>query len=105
MGHQLYRASRLYFSRLAQEKPLVVAFEDLHWLDASSAALLEHLLPLIEELPLLVCCVARPEPDTALTQIEQLARTAYAERAKEMALQPLSPAQSETLVHNLVDPR
>ena len=103
MGHQLYRASRLYFTRLAQEKPLVVAFEDVHWLDASSAALLEHLLPLIDELPLLVCCVARPEPDTALTQIEQLARTAYAERATEIALQPLSTAQSETLVHNLVD--
>ena len=103
MGHQLYRASRLYFTRLAEERPLVVAFEDVHWLDASSAALLEHLLPLIDELPLLVCCVARPEPETALTQIEQLARTAYAERATEIALQPLSPAQSETLVRNLVD--
>ena len=74
MGHQLYRASRLYFTRLAQEKPLVVVFEDVHWLDASSAALLEHLLPLINELPVLVCCVARPELDTALTRVQQLAR-------------------------------
>ena len=75
MGRQLYRASRLYFARLTEERPLVLVFEDLHWLDASSAALLEHLLPLIDELPLLVCCVARPELGTALTQIEQLART------------------------------
>ena len=35
--------------------------------------------------------------------IEQLARTDYAERATEIALQPLSPAESETLVRNLVD--
>ncbi len=102
MGHQLYRASRLYFTRLAEERPLVLTFEDVHWLDASSTALLEHLLPLMDELPLLVCCVARPEPDTALTQIHQLARTAYTERATEIALQPLPPAQGETLVHNLV---
>ena len=29
MGHQLYRASRLYFTCLAQERPLVVVFEDV----------------------------------------------------------------------------
>ena len=103
MGHQLYRASRLYFTRLAQEKPLVVVFEDVHWLDASSAALLEHLLPLIDELPLLVCCVARPELETALTRVQELAAGDYADRATSIALRPLSPAQSETLVHNLVD--
>ena len=103
MGRQLYRAARLYFTRLAQERPLVVTFEDVHWLDASSTALLEHLLPLIDKLPLLVCCVARPELDTALTQVQQLARTAYAERTTHVALQPLSTAQSETLVRNLVD--
>ncbi len=51
MGRQLYRASRLYFARLAEERPLVVAFEDVHWMDASSAELLEHLLPLIRRGP------------------------------------------------------
>ena len=88
MGRQVYRATRLYFARLAEERPQVVVFEDVHWMDASSAALLEHLLPLIDELPLLFCCVSRPEPDSALTHLQELAHGQYAERSTEIALQP-----------------
>ena len=104
MGHQLYRASRLYFTRLAQERPLVVVFEDVHWLDASSAALLEHLLPLDRRAaaPGVLRGAARARHG-AHPPAAAGAHATYAERATEIALQPLSPAQSETLVRNLVD--
>jgi class 3 adenylate cyclase/tetratricopeptide (TPR) repeat protein len=101
MGRQVYRASRLYFGRLAEERPLVVVFEDVHWLDGSSAALLEHLLPLTEKVPLLLCCVARPETNTPLGALQALGRESYAERLTEIALWPLSADESTTLVCNL----
>jgi len=103
MGRQLYRASRLYLARLAEERPLVVVFEDVHWLDDSSAALLEHLLPLTAEVPLLICCVARPEVDSALTRLQELARGEHAERSSELRLEPLSSAESVTLASRLIN--
>ena len=90
MGRQVYRTAWLYFARLAKERPLVVVFEDVHWLDGSSAALIEHLLPLINETPLLFCCVARPETDSALTHLPELAHERHAEHLTEIVLHPLS---------------
>ena len=104
MGHQLYRASRLYFTRLAEEKPLVVAFEDVHWLDASSAALLEHLLPLIDELPLLLLLrgAARARHGAHPDRSNWRAPLTPSER-RRLRCSRSRRAESETLVHNLVD--
>ena len=76
MGRQVYRATRLFFARLAAERPTVVVVEDVHWLDGSSASLLEHLLPLTREAPLLFCLISRPETeaDTALARLQELAQ-------------------------------
>jgi class 3 adenylate cyclase/tetratricopeptide (TPR) repeat protein len=101
MGHQLYRAARLYFSRLATERPLIVIVEDLHWLDASSAALLEHLLPLVDEVAIFFCCVSRPEFDSPVMRLQELARTDYADRADEIIVQALSADDSVALVRQL----
>ncbi len=104
MGRQVYRATRLFFARLAAERPTVVVVEDVHWLDGSSASLLEHLLPLTREAPLLFCLISRPqtEADTALARLQELAREQYADRVTEIALRPLSPEESTLLVRNLV---
>jgi class 3 adenylate cyclase len=48
LGRQVYLAARRFFERLAVDQPLILLFEDLHWMDDASARLLEHLLPLIE---------------------------------------------------------
>jgi class 3 adenylate cyclase/tetratricopeptide (TPR) repeat protein len=101
MGRQVYRATRLYFARLARERPTVVVFEDVHWLDGSSAALLQHLLPLTREVPLLFLFAARPETDSPLTGLRELLLAEYADRLTEIALKPLSSEESTTLVRNL----
>ena len=101
MGHQIYRATRLFFSRVARERPTVVVFEDVHWLDGSSAALLEHLLPLTLREPILFFLVSRPEADSALTRLRELVRSEYADHLIEIALRPLSCEESATLVRNL----
>jgi len=46
---------------LARQQPLVIAFEDLHWTDASSLDLLGVLLEQLATVPLLLMMTARPE--------------------------------------------
>jgi predicted ATPase len=60
MGHQIFRTALLLFERTARNRPVVVAFEDWHWADASSATLLEHLLPLADRVPILFIVACRP---------------------------------------------
>lgn len=102
MGRQVFRTARRYFSCLAEERPLVVVFEDVHWLDQSSAALLEHLLPLVRDLPLLICCVGRPEPQSPMARWLEVAARYYADFHTKIALTPLSPSESTRLIRNLL---
>lgn len=103
MGRQVFRSARRYFARLAKERPLVLVFEDVHWMDHSSALLVEHLFPLVREVPLLICDVGRRDPETLLTHLPEIGSRDYPGRYTEIALQPLSPAESGDLVHNLLE--
>ena len=75
---------------------MILVFEDLHWMDESSARLLDHLLPLVRRIPLLVCCITRPDSNTAGARMREIAAKGYAESYTEVVLSPsLSPiAQS-----------
>ena len=78
--------------------------EDLHWADPSSLALLEHLLPLTQRVPLLLICLFRPEPDRehAVWRISEAAEQRLATRFLALQLQPLSAGESESLLTNLI---
>ncbi len=57
----MFAAWRLFFERLADVYPTVLAFEDLHWADASLLDFIEHLLDWSRNHPLYVITLARPE--------------------------------------------
>ena len=59
-GHQIFLTSLRVIERLAEEKPLLFVLDDWQWADASSRALLAHLLPLAHEVPVLFAIAARP---------------------------------------------
>jgi len=103
MGKQIFFTSRRFFERLARTRPTVLVFEDLHWMDASSAALLEHLLPLVEKVPLLIIGLSRPERDTPGTRLRELSTRDYTDRYSEIRLTPLSDADSTLLIRNLLE--
>jgi len=54
---------------VSNERPLVVALEDAHWLDGSSADLTLELAKLCERKPLALYLIARPEAGPALDEI------------------------------------
>ena len=59
--HDLFAAWRLFFERLADGYPTVLAFEDMQWADASLLDFVEYLLDWSRSHPLFVVTLARPE--------------------------------------------
>ncbi len=102
MRRQIFRTSRHFFSRLAREQPLVLAFEDFHWADRSSVELVEHLLPLAEREPVLFCFASRSEEPAADVRLGEKIAQAYSASTTRIPLQPLDSAQSERMVCELL---
>ena len=59
--------------RLAQEQPVVVALEDLHWADASSTKVATSLLPVVERSAVLLVMTQRDERDNAAWGLKEAA--------------------------------
>ena len=91
-------AAREWAERLAQEQPLVLVFEDIHWAEEPLLELIEHLATWVREAPLLILCLARPE----LLDL----RPAWGGgrlRATAIELEALQRDESEQLVDALLD--
>ena len=97
-----FRAVETLVERAAQQRPLVIVCEDLHWADPTSLELLERLLALTDRSPLLLICVFRPETEHSCWRIKETAARFYRHRHTDLWLDPLSATESETLVGNLL---
>jgi class 3 adenylate cyclase/tetratricopeptide (TPR) repeat protein len=56
-----FEALRDLFIRLSQDRPLVLAVEDLHWIDQTSQAFLDYLIGWLANAPILLLVLYRPE--------------------------------------------
>lgn len=93
---------RQAFTSLAKTTPMIIVCEDIHWADAQSVELLSRLLPLVTELPILLCLVARPDGHSPGGRLIQEARVMAGVGAIELHLAALSDAESWQLVSNLM---
>ena len=58
---EAFAAWRRFFEALAEQRPLVLVFEDLHWADDGLLDFIDDLSTGRRDVPLLVVCTARPE--------------------------------------------
>ncbi|MDX6503266.1 MAG: hypothetical protein QOE29_391 [Gaiellaceae bacterium] len=58
---EAFTAWRRFFEGLADERTLVLVFEDVHWADENLLDFVDHLVDWATGVPLLVVCTARPE--------------------------------------------
>src|SRR5205085_2875299 len=58
---EAFAAWRRFFEAMAEERPLVLVFEDLHWADDGVLHFIDHLVEWAAALPIMVVCTARPE--------------------------------------------
>jgi class 3 adenylate cyclase len=85
----------------ADERPLVVVWEDLHWADAPSLQLLDALVPITDLAPMLLVPIYRPGDGPATAFHQHLVDGAQAERIL-ITLGPLSRTDAEQLVDELL---
>ena len=58
---EAFTAWRRFFEGMAEDRPLVLIFEDLHWADEGLLDFIDHLVDWAGGVPILVVCTARPE--------------------------------------------
>jgi DNA-binding SARP family transcriptional activator/class 3 adenylate cyclase/tetratricopeptide (TPR) repeat protein len=97
-----FRAVEALIESAARQRPQVIVCEDLHWADPTSLELLERLLSLTDRAPLLLICVFRPQMGHDCWRIIETTARDYPHRHTDLRLAPLSPAESETLVGNML---
>jgi class 3 adenylate cyclase/tetratricopeptide (TPR) repeat protein len=93
-----FAAWRAFVELLAEDRPSVLVFEDLHWANAALLDFIEQLAGSAEAVPLLLVATARPE-------LFEKAPT-WAASARNLAkvnLAPLGPAETARLISHLLD--
>src|SRR3954468_9515843 len=60
-GGESAPAWRVFFESLAERRPLVMVFEDMHWADDGLLDFIDHLVDWATGVPILVIATARPE--------------------------------------------
>ena len=93
----LFASWRLFFERLADVYPTVLAFEDMQWADTSLLDFVEYLLEWSRGYPLYVITLARPE-----LQERRPGWGAGQRNFTSLYLEPLSPGAMEELLEGLV---
>ena len=92
-----FAAWRRFLEAIAEERPLVLVFEDLHWADDVLLDFVDYLADWASGVPLLVLSTARPElvtrrPDWGGGKVN----------SATILLSPLSDDETATLVHELL---
>ncbi|MBN1935041.1 MAG: tetratricopeptide repeat protein [Anaerolineae bacterium] len=91
-----------FFARLAEDKPLALIGDDLHWLDEGSVEVLLKMLELVEFAPALFGFALRPGEYPAYERVSGAARDRFGQWFKEIHLQPLGAEHSAQIVADVL---
>ena len=102
LQQQTFLAIRDLLVAQARHRPLVLIFEDIHWIDQLSLDLLTFLLGAVEHAPLLIYCNSRPTEGQGASQVQRIGADLYAANFLPIPLAPLSQADSVALIDLLL---
>ncbi len=103
LQYRTFEVVEQLLAELAEDAPVVLMLEDLHWADATSLALLQRILGLTESCALLIVATGRPERDHGWQRLRESAVRDYPHRVRELELHALSGAAAEQLLAALTD--
>jgi class 3 adenylate cyclase len=103
-----FYAWRRFFEELADKRPAVLVFEDLHWADDELLDFVDHLVDWAVDVPLLCVCTARPEllerrpawgggkPNASTISLSRLSDVETARLIGALLERKLLPAEQQT---------
>jgi len=100
---QEFVSVKTLFKEISRVKPLVLSFEDTHWMDPESLELLNFLIGGLKNSAILFLFEARPEKATEFFKIKDIIQKIYKKRFNEIRLKPLSQTDAYLLIHNLLE--
>src|SRR5579859_1237802 len=102
---RMAEAARDFLGSLARAAPLVVVFEDLHWADEASLALLHDVAERLVREPILIIALLRPDKDSPAWALAEQALGGLllpAEQVDTLLLEPLTSGDSRQLLGALL---
>ncbi|GIX06857.1 MAG: hypothetical protein KatS3mg115_1260 [Candidatus Poribacteria bacterium] len=102
LQRRTFIALRNLLLRLAATQPVVLALDDLHWLDNTSNDLIYFLLDQIREDPVLFMNIYRPERRDLCWKIGETAAEKYAQRYESIQIHPLPIEYARQLLDRLL---
>jgi predicted ATPase/class 3 adenylate cyclase len=99
---QTHFALRMFFIVQSRKAPLVLVFDDLHWVDQPSGQFLEYLCQSLEGAPLLLILVARDFEKYAFAKAIRAAAEKHIHKPQDIYIQPLTESDANLLVDQLV---
>lgn len=100
-GSALRRAYAAWLRGLARERPVVLAVHDIHWADHGTLELVEGLVELLDELPLMIAVTSRASAAPNDHGLRERALRERPERVVGLALDPLTEAEADQLLLQL----
>jgi class 3 adenylate cyclase/tetratricopeptide (TPR) repeat protein len=99
----LFSGWRLFFERLSQAAPVILAFEDLQWADSGLLDFVDYLLEWSAEFPIFVLALGRPELGERRPAWRPLTLEALEPQAIVQLLEGLAPGLPAELVAQVVE--
>ncbi|MBI4329012.1 MAG: AAA family ATPase, partial [Chloroflexi bacterium] len=97
-----FTAVRAFIERVAVVQPLVLVFEDLHWIDPTSLDLVQQLMAITDRVPLMLVGVFRPWRQEPSWRFHEAATRDFPHRYTAVELEPLGEEESRSLVSSLL---
>jgi class 3 adenylate cyclase/tetratricopeptide (TPR) repeat protein len=91
-----------YLCTAAREAPLVITFDDLHWVDEASLTLLSNLIEIVKENPVVFLCIMRPDQDAPAWEFNQRIQRDLPACYRQIELHPFSNETTNALLINLL---
>jgi predicted ATPase len=102
LRQRIFSATIEFVEQLAASQPLVLVFDDIHWIDPTSLDLLEQLLTLTERVSLMIVALFRLRRDDLSWNFHERATQEFSHRYTSITLTPLDNHHSRELVGNLL---
>lgn len=102
LQRRTFVALRTVLTAVAQQKPLLILFDAMHWMDRASLDLVEYLMPLVQQLPLGFVWLFRPDREKGCWQLRRKARQDYPHHYREIGLYGLNTSETQQMLLNLI---